>query len=70
MHASAQSATLPWPGTAWKETGMLKTILMVLVGLWLLGFILHLEGSLIHLLLGIALGVLLLHLFRGSRSVL
>ncbi|HZL51082.1 MAG TPA: lmo0937 family membrane protein [Terracidiphilus sp.] len=48
---------------------MLRTILVILVALWLLGFILHVEGSLIHLLLGIALGVLLLDLFRGNRSV-
>jgi hypothetical protein len=49
---------------------MLRTILMILVGLWLLGFILQVEGSMIHLLLGFALGVLLLDLFRGNRSVL
>jgi|CZKZ01.1.fsa_nt_gi hypothetical protein len=49
---------------------MLRTILVILVALWILGFILHVEGTLIHLLLGLALGVLLLDLFRGNRSVL
>ena len=69
MFVSVQCTALPWLGTAWKELGMLRTILVILAAFWLLGFILHVEGSLIHLLLGIALGVLLLDLFRGNRSV-
>jgi hypothetical protein len=49
---------------------MLKTILVILVALWLLGFILHVEGCLIHLLLGISLVVLLVDLISGRRHVL
>lgn len=48
---------------------MLKAIAGVLVVLWLLGFFLHIAGSLIHLLLVIALIVLLVDLIRGRRSV-
>jgi hypothetical protein len=47
---------------------MLKTILFVLVVLWLVGFALHLAGSLIHILLGLALVVLVVDLIRSRRS--
>jgi diacylglycerol kinase len=70
MFVSVQCTALPGLRTAWKETGMLKTILVILVALWLLGFILHVEGSLIHLLLGISLVVLLVDLISGRRHVL
>jgi Family of unknown function (DUF5670) len=48
---------------------MLWTILGVLVVLWLLGFGFHIGGSLIHLLLVIALIVLVIQLVRGRRAV-
>ncbi len=48
---------------------MLKTIAAILVLLWLLGFILHIAGSLIHLVLGIAVVVLLVDLIGGRRTV-
>jgi hypothetical protein len=45
---------------------MLRTIFVVLLILWLLGFSLHVSGILIHLLLVIALTVLIINL-RGRR---
>jgi hypothetical protein len=47
---------------------MLWTIFVILVVLWLLGFTLHVAGSLIHLLLVIALIVLVINLVTGRRS--
>jgi hypothetical protein len=46
---------------------MLWTIFIVLLILWLLGFSLHLGGSLIHLLLVVALVVLIINLLGGRR---
>jgi Family of unknown function (DUF5670) len=48
---------------------MLWTILVVLLILWLLGFSLHVGGSLIHLLLVVGLVVLIINLVSGRRSV-
>jgi Family of unknown function (DUF5670) len=48
---------------------MLWTIFIVLVILWLLGFGLHVGGSLIHLLLVVGLVILVINLLRGRRSV-
>jgi len=53
---------------AWGET-MLWTILVLLLILWLLGFSFHVAGSLIHLLLVIALIVLIIQLVSGRRVV-
>jgi hypothetical protein len=48
--------------------GILWTIVVVLVVLWLIGlFALHIGGGLIHLLLVIAVIVLLYNLFVGRR---
>lgn len=47
---------------------MLRTIVVVLLILWLLGFSLHVAGSLIHLLLVVALVVLVIHLVSGRRT--
>jgi hypothetical protein len=47
---------------------MLWTIFVVLGILWLLGFSLHVGGSLIHLLLVVAVVVLILNLLSGRRS--
>jgi hypothetical protein len=49
---------------------MLWTIFVVLVVLWLLGFSFHIAGSLIHLLLVVAVIVLVFNLISGRRSVL
>ncbi len=48
---------------------MLWTIFVVLVLLWLLGFSFSLGGSLIHLLLVIALVVLVINLLSGRRGI-
>jgi hypothetical protein len=48
---------------------MLWTILVVLLVLWLLGFIGHFGGGLIHLLLVVAVIVLIYNLVAGRRSV-
>jgi hypothetical protein len=48
---------------------MLWTIIVILVILWLLGFSLHIAGSLIHLLLVVALVVLVINLISGRRAV-
>jgi len=48
---------------------MLWTIAVILLVLWLLGFSLHVAGSLIHILLVIAVIVGLVQLFSGRRSV-
>jgi uncharacterized protein DUF5670 len=47
---------------------MLWTILVVLGILWLLGFSLHVGGSLIHLLLVAALVIFIIDLVGGRRS--
>jgi hypothetical protein len=43
-------------------------IVMVLMILWLLGFSLHVAGSLIHLLILLAVAVLIIDLVTGRRS--
>lgn len=47
---------------------MLWTIFAILLVLWLLGFGFHIAGSLIHLLLVIAVIVLLINLLSGRRA--
>ena len=47
---------------------MLWTIFVVVLVLWLLGFSFHIAGSLIHLLLVVALIVLIFNLLSGRRS--
>jgi hypothetical protein len=49
---------------------MLWTIFVILLVLWILGFSFHIAGSLIHILLVIALVVLVINLISGRRSVL
>jgi hypothetical protein len=48
---------------------MLWTILVVLVVLWLLGFVSHVGGNLIHILLVLAVIVLIYNVVIGRRSV-
>lgn len=43
-------------------------IVIVLMILWLLGFSLHVAGSLIHLLILLAVAVLIIDLVSGRRS--
>jgi hypothetical protein len=49
---------------------MLWTIFVVVLVLWLLGFSFHIAGSLIHLLLVVALIILVINLVSGRRSIL
>ncbi|MBA2737766.1 MAG: lmo0937 family membrane protein [Pyrinomonadaceae bacterium] len=48
---------------------MLETIIIILVVLWLLGFMTSTAGSLIHLLLVVALVVLVIRLVSGRKVV-
>ncbi len=47
---------------------MLWTIFVILLILWLLGFSFHVGGSLIHLLLVVAVVVLIINLVSGRRT--
>jgi len=49
---------------------MLWTIIAVLLVLWLLGFSMSIGGSLIHLLLVVALVVFVINLLNSRRSVI
>jgi hypothetical protein len=49
---------------------MLWTIFAILLLLWLLGWGFHIAGSLIHLVLVIALVVLLIEVIAGRRAVI
>lgn len=48
---------------------MLWTILVILLVLWLIGLLSHVGGSLIHLLLVVAVIVLIINLVTGRRAV-
>jgi hypothetical protein len=48
--------------------GILWTIIVVLFVLWLIGFIAHVGGGLIHLLLVIAVIVLIYNLITGRGA--
>jgi hypothetical protein len=51
-----------------RETCMLWTVFAILLLLWLLGWGFHVAGSLIHLILVIALVVLVIELITGRRA--
>jgi hypothetical protein len=48
---------------------MLWTILVILLVLWLVGLLSNVGGSLIHLLLVVAVVVLIINLVTGRRAV-
>lgn len=48
---------------------MLLTIALILIALWLAGFIAHVAGAIIHLVLVVALVFFVLHFIRGGRRV-
>jgi hypothetical protein len=48
---------------------MLWTVILILVGLWLLGFLAEIGGGLIHLILVIALIVFVINLISGRNRV-
>jgi uncharacterized membrane protein YtjA (UPF0391 family) len=47
---------------------MLWTIFVIILILWVLGFSFHIAGSLIHILLVVALVILVINLISGRRS--
>jgi len=47
---------------------MLWTIAVILLILWLLGFIAHVGGGFVHILIVIAVIVVVVQLLRGRRS--
>jgi hypothetical protein len=47
---------------------MLWTVFVILLILWLLGFSFHVAGSLVHLLLVIAVVVLIVNLLSGRST--
>ncbi|HZI55394.1 MAG TPA: lmo0937 family membrane protein [Verrucomicrobiae bacterium] len=49
---------------------MLWTIFAILLLLWLLGWGFHIAGSLIHLLLVVALAIFLIQLITGRRAAI
>jgi hypothetical protein len=49
--------------------GILYTIVVILIVLWLIGLVAHIGGSLIHLLLVIGLIVLAYQFLTGRRRV-
>jgi len=48
--------------------GLLWAVVVILVVLWLVGFLLHFGGGLIHLLLVVALIALVYNLIVGARA--
>jgi Family of unknown function (DUF5670) len=67
----AEGRTTSWLLKAsWEgKCDMLYTIAVILVILWLLGFISHIGGGLVHLLLAIAAIVVLFRIISGRRPV-
>lgn len=51
-----------------RDTPMLWAIVAILVILWLLGFVAHIAGAFIHLILVVALIVLVVQLVTGRRG--
>ncbi len=71
MRCVCLSRTSPLRRTSRGEVSyMLWTIFVVILVLWLLGFSFHIAGSLIHLLLVVALIILVINLVSGRRSIL
>lgn len=66
---TARYVLFVYAGNVNKEAFMLWTVVVVLVVLWLLGFIGDFAGNLIHILLVIALIVLIYNLVAGRRAV-
>ncbi len=48
---------------------MLFTIAVILLILWLLGFATHVVGSIIHVVLAVAIVLFIIGLFTGRRTV-
>ncbi len=48
---------------------LLWTIIVILVILWLLGFLMHIGGGLIHIIIVIAIVLFIINLLTGKRTV-
>lgn len=48
--------------------GILWTVVVIILGLWLLGLVFRVAGNLIHLLLVVALIVIVFNLITGRRT--
>jgi hypothetical protein len=59
----------PKPELIRRRTRMLWTIFVIVLLLWLLGWGFHVAGSLIHLLLVVAVVILAIQLITGRRAV-
>ena len=57
-------------GSPYPTRLFLSSVIGILLILWILGFSLHVAGSLIHLLLVVALIVLVINLVTGRRAAL
>jgi len=68
MRVGAPESTVLSGARAVRRKTMLWTIFVILVVLWLLGFSFHIAGSLIHILLVIAVVVLVFNLISGRRG--
>lgn len=69
LHPTYAGTRMPRAPVVLKEMYMLWTVFVVLLLLWLLGFSFHIAGSLIHLVLVIAVVVLILQLITGRRAL-
>ena len=49
--------------------GLIYTIASILVAIWLVSFLLHVGGSLIHLILVVAVVMFVYNLITGRRTV-
>ena len=49
--------------------GLIWTLIVILFVLWLIGFAAHIGGSLIHILLVLAIIVFVFNLLTGRRAV-
>jgi hypothetical protein len=69
LHPTYPCTRMPGAPIVLKEMYMLWTIFAVLLLLWILGFSFHIAGSLIHLVLVIAVVVLIIQLITGRRAL-
>lgn len=69
FHKRADGSAHEAEETSTQGNVMLWTIFIVLLILWLLGFIGHFGGALIHLLLVVAVVVLIVNLISGRRPL-
>ena len=69
MPTSFEHCEAQFPRGTIEEKPMLKVIVGVLIVLWLLGFVGHIGGGLIHLLLVIAAVVFVFDLLAGRTTV-